>query len=189
MGGLSIWHWLVVGILILLLFGKGRFSSMMGDVAEGLKSFKKGMSEDEEDLPPRRIEVEPVTPAFCRCGRVRIADAGQGFVGRDDLSSGGLTRAEAAVGSCSMLVPASFWSSPCSRFSSSAPKDLPRVLNQLGKWVAKARAMTRHVKSGLETMAREAELEDMERQWAEHNAKIMDDNPPEATVVSVATAQ
>ena len=48
MGGLSIWHWLVVGIVILLLFGKGRFSEMMGDVAKGLKSFKKGMSEDDE---------------------------------------------------------------------------------------------------------------------------------------------
>ena len=68
MGGLSIWHWLVVGILILLLFGKGRFSSMMGDVAEGLKSFKKGMSEDEEDLPPRRIEVEPVTRSSVDAG-------------------------------------------------------------------------------------------------------------------------
>ena len=48
MGGFSIWHWLVVGIVILLLFGKGRFSEMMGDVAKGLKSFKKGMSDDEE---------------------------------------------------------------------------------------------------------------------------------------------
>lgn len=63
MGGLSIWHWLVVGILILLLFGKGRFSSMMGDVAEGLKSFKKGMSEEDEDLPAKRIETtQPVPP-------------------------------------------------------------------------------------------------------------------------------
>ncbi len=50
MGSFSIWHWLVVGILVLLLFGKGRFSDMMGDVAKGLKSFKKGMSED--DTPP-----------------------------------------------------------------------------------------------------------------------------------------
>jgi sec-independent protein translocase protein TatA len=49
MGGFSIWHWLIVGIIILLLFGKGRFSDMMGDVAKGLKSFKKGMTEDEED--------------------------------------------------------------------------------------------------------------------------------------------
>lgn len=59
MGGLSIWHWLVVGILILLLFGKGRFSSMMGDVAEGLKSFKKGMTEEDDDLPAKRIETTP----------------------------------------------------------------------------------------------------------------------------------
>jgi len=70
MGGLSIWHWLIVGIIVLLLFGKGRFSDMMGDVAKGLKSFKKGMSEDDEDLvkpAPPRIEtprpVEPVHPA------------------------------------------------------------------------------------------------------------------------------
>jgi sec-independent protein translocase protein TatA len=71
MGGLSIWHWLVVGVIILLLFGKGRFSDMMGDVAKGLKSFKKGMSEDEEAAaakaaePPRRLtgETSVVPPA------------------------------------------------------------------------------------------------------------------------------
>ncbi len=50
MGSFSIWHWLIVGILVLLLFGKGRFSDMMGDVAKGIKSFKKGMAED--DTPP-----------------------------------------------------------------------------------------------------------------------------------------
>jgi sec-independent protein translocase protein TatA len=53
MGGLSIWHWLIVGILVLLLFGKGRFSDMMGDVAKGLKSFKKGISEDETSEPAK----------------------------------------------------------------------------------------------------------------------------------------
>jgi sec-independent protein translocase protein TatA len=59
MGGFSLWHWLVVGVIILLLFGKGRFSDMMGDVAKGLKSFKKGMSEDDEAAAaPRRIEAE-----------------------------------------------------------------------------------------------------------------------------------
>lgn len=52
MGGLSLWHWLVVGIIVLLLFGKGRFSNMMGDVAEGIKSFKKGMSDDDAAPPP-----------------------------------------------------------------------------------------------------------------------------------------
>ena len=68
MGGFSIWHWLIVGLVILLLFGKGRFSDMMGDVAKGLKSFKKGMSEDEEAEERRRltaertVEAQPVPP-------------------------------------------------------------------------------------------------------------------------------
>lgn len=53
MGGFSIWHWLVVGIIILLLFGKGRFSDMMGDVAKGLKSFKKGMADEEAPEPAK----------------------------------------------------------------------------------------------------------------------------------------
>ena len=54
MGGLSLWHWLIVGIIVLLLFGKGRFSDMMGDVAKGLKSFKKGMADEEADHTPDR---------------------------------------------------------------------------------------------------------------------------------------
>ena len=60
MGGFSLWHWLIVGIIILLLFGKGRFSDMMGDVAKGLKSFKKGMSDDDDQsaVPPRRLESD-----------------------------------------------------------------------------------------------------------------------------------
>ncbi len=63
MGGFSVWHWLIVGLVVLLLFGKGRFSDMMGDVAKGLKSFKKGMTEDEEAAAAaaaaqRRIEAE-----------------------------------------------------------------------------------------------------------------------------------
>ena len=59
MGTFGIWHWLVVGILVLLLFGKGRFSDMMGDVAKGIKSFKKGMTEEDEapKAPPTQIDV------------------------------------------------------------------------------------------------------------------------------------
>lgn len=60
MGSFSIWHWLVVGILVLLLFGKGRFSDMMGDVAKGIKSFKKGMA--EEDAPPPAPKIEAPQP-------------------------------------------------------------------------------------------------------------------------------
>lgn len=57
MGSFSLVHWLVLGLVILLLFGKGRFSDMMGDVAKGLKSFKKGMADDDTPPPaPRQIE-------------------------------------------------------------------------------------------------------------------------------------
>ena len=66
MGSLSIWHWLVVGVIVMLLFGKGRFSDMMGDVAKGLKSFKKGMAEEEDERPaaaPSRIDAKPAAPA------------------------------------------------------------------------------------------------------------------------------
>ena len=65
MGSFSIWHWLVVGILVLLLFGKGRFSDMMGDVAKGIKSFKKGMADDDTPPTPKQIEGQrapDVTP-------------------------------------------------------------------------------------------------------------------------------
>ena len=62
MGSFSIWHWLVVGILVLLLFGKGRFSEMMGDVAKGIKSFKKGMTEDDEARPAEPATVIPPQP-------------------------------------------------------------------------------------------------------------------------------
>ena len=49
MGGLSIWHWLIVGAVVLLVFGgKGKISDIMGDVAKGIKSFKKGLAEEDE---------------------------------------------------------------------------------------------------------------------------------------------
>ena len=47
MGSLSIWHWLLVILVVVLLFGRGKVSDLMGDVAKGIKSFKKGMADDE----------------------------------------------------------------------------------------------------------------------------------------------
>lgn len=49
MGSLGLWHWLIVLVVVLLLFGKGRISSLMGDLAQGVKAFKKGMAESETD--------------------------------------------------------------------------------------------------------------------------------------------
>jgi sec-independent protein translocase protein TatA len=47
MGSFSIWHWLIVLVVVLLLFGRGKIPELMGDLAKGIKSFKKGMSEEE----------------------------------------------------------------------------------------------------------------------------------------------
>ena len=60
MGGASIWHWLVVGVIVLLLFGRGKISEMMGDVAKGIKAFKKGMTEDEAAAATPAAPAEPV---------------------------------------------------------------------------------------------------------------------------------
>ena len=52
MGSLSIWHWIIVIAVVLLVFGRGKISELMGDVAQGIKAFKKGMSEDETKAEP-----------------------------------------------------------------------------------------------------------------------------------------
>jgi sec-independent protein translocase protein TatA len=57
MMGLSLPHILILAVVVVLLLGGGRFSNLMGDVAKGIKNFKKGMTEeDEPSRPPPRIE-------------------------------------------------------------------------------------------------------------------------------------
>jgi sec-independent protein translocase protein TatA len=75
MGSLSIWHWLIVIVVVLLLFGRNKISDLMGDVAQGIKAFKKGMSEDEV------AKTEPGKPD------VKVIDndnAGTAMKGRSD---------------------------------------------------------------------------------------------------------
>lgn len=64
-------HWILVLLVVVLLFGGGRISSVMGDVAKGIKSFKKGLADDEDDVQPRKaatpapvqqIEAAPQAP-------------------------------------------------------------------------------------------------------------------------------
>ena len=73
MGGFSLWHILILAILVLLLFGGNRFSNMMGDLAKGMKQFKQGMSDEEEEKrqrydeqrrnePPRQIPRDAARP-------------------------------------------------------------------------------------------------------------------------------
>jgi sec-independent protein translocase protein TatA len=63
MGSLSIWHWIVVIAVVLLLFGRGKISDLMGDVAQGIKAFKKGMQDDDKPAektdPVKSIDAAP----------------------------------------------------------------------------------------------------------------------------------
>ncbi len=75
MGSFSLVHWLVFGGIAILVLGGGRFSNMMGDVAKGIKQFKKGMAEeDETPVKPSRIEVKSSDPVLDRDGN-RVRDS------------------------------------------------------------------------------------------------------------------
>jgi sec-independent protein translocase protein TatA len=68
MGSMSIGHWLVVAVVVLIFFGRGKIPELMGDIAKGIKSFKKGMREDEQaddakDGVKKEIEQQAVAPA------------------------------------------------------------------------------------------------------------------------------
>ena len=60
------------------------------------------------------------------------------------------------------------------------PKELPRVMRTIGYWIGRARGMARHFTAGVESMMREAELEEMEKKWREENERIMALHPPGA---------
>ncbi len=63
MGSFSIWHWMIVLLVVMVLFGgRGKISGLMGDFAQGIKAFKKGMAEDEKtaEAPPAPVKtIEP----------------------------------------------------------------------------------------------------------------------------------
>ena len=67
MGSLSIWHWILVIAVVLLLFGRGKISDLMGDVAQGIKAFKKGMQDDDKTAdkaePAKSIEHNAASTA------------------------------------------------------------------------------------------------------------------------------
>ena len=76
MGSLSIWHWLlVIGVGVLLFGGKGKISGVMGDFAKGIKAFKAGMKEPEEEAattPP--AQVTPPAAAAASTASVGVGD-------------------------------------------------------------------------------------------------------------------
>ena len=77
MGAFSIWHWVIVLVVVLVLFGgKGKISSLMGDFGKGLKSFKKGMKDEEGE---KKLGVETTDadeqPKSIQAEEVEVVDA------------------------------------------------------------------------------------------------------------------
>jgi sec-independent protein translocase protein TatA len=75
MGSMSIWHWIIVLAVGLLLFGgRGKISELMGDFAKGIKSFKKGLAEDDKPEEPPKTEpvktIDHQPPAAASAGPV-----------------------------------------------------------------------------------------------------------------------
>jgi sec-independent protein translocase protein TatA len=62
MGSFSIWHWLIVLAIVLLVFGRGKIPELMGDVAKGIKNFKSGMSDDDAADNSKTIDNQPNQP-------------------------------------------------------------------------------------------------------------------------------
>ncbi len=65
MGSFSIWHWMIVLLVVMVLFGGrgGKISSLMGDFAQGIKAFKKGMAEDDKTAEVKPEPVKTIEPA------------------------------------------------------------------------------------------------------------------------------
>ena len=80
MGSFSVWHWLILIVVGMLAFGgKGKISSIMGDVAEGIKSFKKGMADDASDASKTEEQKLSDAQNAKRTEEQRVMDAQKGL--------------------------------------------------------------------------------------------------------------
>ena len=161
-------------LIVVLLFGGGRLSDMMGDVAKGIKSFKKGMTEDDEaeHAPPDRRASRRSSAR-----RARAADAAPSRSGacarRPTPIAPGLIRLAAGKGAMFGIDSSELLVIALVALVVIGPKDLPRVMRTVGQWVGRARGMARHFRTGVDTMIRESELADMEKKWRADNERIM----------------
>ena len=80
MGSFSIWHWIVVLLIVLVLFGAGKLPQVMGDVAKGIKNFKAGLKDDSDDeadkpaTPPAAATPPPPPPAAAAAPHATVVD-------------------------------------------------------------------------------------------------------------------
>ncbi len=78
MGFSSVWHWVIVLLIVLLLFGAGKLPKVMGDLAKGVKSFKAGLKDEDEADPAATAKVIPNQPANAADHAVKKDEAARG---------------------------------------------------------------------------------------------------------------
>jgi sec-independent protein translocase protein TatA len=61
MGSMSLWHWLIVLVIVVLLFGTKKLTNIGGDVAAAIKNFRKGLQDDDDKTPPSQLKADPAT--------------------------------------------------------------------------------------------------------------------------------
>ena len=76
MGIGSMWHWIVVALVVLILFGRGKISETMGDFGKGIRSFRKGLGEEERTPPPAVIAAQPIEPAAAPAPKPEASNGG-----------------------------------------------------------------------------------------------------------------
>ncbi|MFA7603923.1 MAG: twin-arginine translocase TatA/TatE family subunit [Novosphingobium sp.] len=79
MGFGSLWHWIIVLLVVLVLFGRGRVSEIMGDFGKGIKSFKQGLNDDDKPVAPPapQIPAQPAAPPQATGNGETVADTSQ----------------------------------------------------------------------------------------------------------------
>ena len=187
MGSLSIWHWIIVIAVVLLLFGRGKISELMGDVAQGIKAFKKGMSDDEKPPRPSRDRADPKTidhqprpaeplkrtprptqsrpqtrkaPARARGQRapVECEQSLRGAPARRGAGAPWSLRAMFDIGWSELVVIGVV------ALIAIGPKELPGVLRTVGQWMGKIRRMASEFQGQFQEAMREAEMADLKKQ-------------------------
>ena len=89
MGTFSIWHWMIVLVVLLLLFGRGKIPALMGDMAKGIKAFKSGMKEDEDaETPPKAIDQDTKDTKDTKDTQGTATTAADATVKKDEAAQG-----------------------------------------------------------------------------------------------------
>ncbi len=155
---IGIWQVVLILVIVLIIFGAGKLPKVMGDVAAGVKNFKQGMKEDDDE--PKAAQVDQRKHERSR-GHHRAPRRRQGRSGQELKCAVPRRRSERRP--CSISAGPKWRSSCWWRSSSSVPRTCPRWLATIGQWTGKARALARDFQRSLDDMAREAELDEIKK--------------------------